>query len=787
MTTKNNLKRSGIVQKSRAAKRTKTNKTTKTNKRNVRQKSIRPVRKHSAYRNRRYMGGSIGTSVVCDEESCRKKEKCTNLGKQTNADGKVYYIYPNGTLCDINDGEEGVLVESTTYKPLRKHTDNEASLALNGKEIVDSGSSNHPSHLTPHNSHEVSPETILNKIFSAKDGVIFSTLLELANKYDDNSANISENLKPYELGKYNEKISKVEKERYRKSLRELFIGFEYDKISTNTNVLEINNKYMRITINDNLNISFFNINDDVNRNVEPSNTFPKGNMHRYEDSSVNTNIKLINLFEISFTPTSQTTPIKSLRYGTPFKSTYETDKELYKEQCDLIKQYLNSTPQPQPLKKRRGIVISLIDMCNICDTFMKDIGGEKCKETDIIMTENKEYIETINQSSLWKGILSSKGKSIFGMNSDRYFILHTNGLFERYDSLASTKLKDGKVIRYIINSTTNVELKDNSKLIIKDLAQDLDYELSGTGINDLFTHLNTVKPQITTNQTSNNDSSNIAFLNMSINNNVNWQKTSACPTSPFAKVEWDQYCRNVEYYLGILENWCNESAAGTHVAQIALTKLMTFWADFEHNVHLNKIPSSMGVYCNTIKADTIRSHNEKMPNEVCRLIMFCYISLIIYLLNARNDGCEYILMYHCKSGQDRTGTFYAINQMVNEITDKYFAEIMNDINTNNEPFQNIYNKYYNPRSTIPGNEQLANNIQLFNIIQKHMLFSYFVTYTSAGIPGIKWNLGKEPKLETIKEKITPEKIKGENRFPYLLLKDPETAKLFEGGSKLRGS
>jgi hypothetical protein len=116
---------------------------------------------------------------------------------------------------------------------------------------------------------------------------------------------------------------------------------------------------------------------------------------------------------------------------------------------------------------------------------------------------------------------------------------------------------------------------------------------------------------------------------------------------------------------------------------------------------------------------------------------------------------------------------------------------MNDINTNNEPFQNIYNKYYNPRSTIPGNEQLANNIQLFNIIQKHMLFSYFVTYTSAGIPGIKWNLGKEPKLETIKEKIkekiTPEKIKGENRFPYLLLKDPETAKLFEGGSKLRGS
>jgi tetratricopeptide (TPR) repeat protein len=42
---------------------------------------------------------------------------------------------------------------------------------------------------------------------------------------------------------------------------------------------------------------------------------------------------------------------------------------------------------------------------------------------------------------------------------------------------------------------------------------------------------------------------------------------------------------------------------------------------------------------------------------------------------SKNKPDEYILLYHCKSGQDRTGTFYAINQMVNQITTEKIKEI----------------------------------------------------------------------------------------------------------------
>ena len=71
--------------------------------------------------------------------------------------------------------------------------------------------------------------------------------------------------------------------------------------------------------------------------------------------------------------------------------------------------------------------------------------------------------------------------------------------------------------------------------------------------------LNTAKSNSPDVQTQKEDDSpNIAFLNMSINNNVNWQKTSACPTSLTLrmKVEWTQYCRNVEHYLSVLKKWC---------------------------------------------------------------------------------------------------------------------------------------------------------------------------------------------------------------------------------------
>jgi hypothetical protein len=129
-----------------------------------------------------------------------------------------------------------------------------------------------------------------------------------------------------------------------------------------------------------------------------------------------------------------------------------------------------------------------------------------------------------------------------------------------------------------------------------------------------------------------------------------------------------------------------------------------------------------------------------------------------------------MLLYHCKSGQDRTGTFYAINQMVNEVTTERYADIIIDIENNNITFVDIYDKYFSPK---PKSETVSieriNN--LYTIIYKHLLFSYYVTLTSTGFPGIKWSLGKST----------------ENQFSYLLLRNAEDARAFEGASILRGA
>ena len=185
-------------------------------------------------------------------------------------------------------------------------------------------------------------------------------------------------------------------------------------------------------------------------------------------------------------------------------------------------------------------------------------------------------------------------------------------------------------------------------------------------------------------------------------------------------------------------------------------------------------------YCDQVLVHTVSHANVPMPNEVCRLIMFCYISLIMYLLSVLDTTNEYVLLYHCKSGQDRTGTFCTINQMVNEITRKYYTKIEIDINANMS-FIELYNKYFSVKPVAKPQESTAESQQstaeqpsqdeLYAIIYKHMLFSYYVTFTSTGFPGIKWKLGTFT----------------ENRFPYLLLRNAEDASAFEGAAMLRGS
>lgn len=254
---------------------------------------------------------------------------------------------------------------------------------------------------------------------------------------------------------------------------------------------------------------------------------------------------------------------------------------------------------------------------------------------------------------------------------------------------------------------------------------------------------------------------NVVFMNMSINNNVN---SGDITTKSCLSTDTDNYCKNIFHFLIRLNKWC------TDCNNQSITKLLRFWDNFVSNVTTNTIPINMKPYCDSILTHTVDNANVKMSNEVCRLIMFCYISLIMYLLSIHDATNEYILLYHCKSGQDRTGTFYAINQMVNEVTTERYTDIIADIENDNITFVDIYDKYFSPKpkSETESIERINN---LYTIIYKHLLFSYYVTLTSTGFPGIKWNLGKST----------------ENQFSYLLLRNAEDARAFEGASMLRGA
>ena len=127
-----------------------------------------------------------------------------------------------------------------------------------------------------------------------------------------------------------------------------------------------------------------------------------------------------------------------------------------------------------------------------------------------------------------------------------------------------------------------------------------------------------------------------------------------------------------------------------------------------------------------------------------------------------------MLLYHCKSGQDRTGTLYAINQMVITI---YLAnkKMINSEMSNELTLDNIIKiliKYFD-----------INNVSIKNQLQRHLYMSYIITWASTGIPGIKWSLGSsKPLLGSV-----------ENKFAYLVTTDVNNARLFEGYSKYRGS
>lgn len=181
--------------------------------------------------------------------------------------------------------------------------------------------------------------------------------------------------------------------------------------------------------------------------------------------------------------------------------------------------------------------------------------------------------------------------------------------------------------------------------------------------------------------------------------------------------------------------------------------------------------------------------------------MFCYISLIFYIFSREKiGGKEYILLYHCKSGQDRTGTFYAINQMVNEITTKNYDSIITYINTPGTNFIDLFKFYYSLtkqftsifhpatlkedcpedleklKKKIKENSTVKINQEVEACYLKYLLFSYNITLTSTGCPGLKWSLAHKTLWTYI-----------DNRFPYLFLIDPYSVILFQGASFMRSS
>lgn len=172
------------------------------------------------------------------------------------------------------------------------------------------------------------------------------------------------------------------------------------------------------------------------------------------------------------------------------------------------------------------------------------------------------------------------------------------------------------------------------------------------------------------------------------------------------------------------------------------------------------------VYRKNVKGESI-----KLNRIFKRYIMFCYLSLLVAFVNIIDPENPLDLYYHCKSGQDRTGTFYAINQTVNMILKDRYDEIVKSILE--DGVMKTILRYFCPFYDTRDRGELH---RFYDYTYKHLSVSYLIAWASTGVPGIKWAIGKKMGLVHL-----------ENYFAYLLLEKAEDAKLFDGLSPLRSS
>ena len=318
-------------------------------------------------------------------------------------------------------------------------------------------------------------------------------------------------------------------------------------------------------------------------------------------------------------------------------------------------------------------------------------------------------------------------------------------------------------------------------------------------------------------------SKNIVYLSMPCNNSVNL-------TDNISVISQEDLVPKLEAYFSVLDGWLE-----TNSILQALKNNGGFFEKFKNNVLKNnsldeellkklsirrfvlientKKSGNIGTLKNFIDHDMEKLSPclEDLTNENIRLVMFCYISLIFYILS-KNNPKEYILLYHCKSGQDRTGTFMAVNQMVNEITKNNYDNIISKIVDEKEKkaFIDIFIEFYSltpteyiekdiikkyekkfcpitPKNNLGSlNEKINKNVELCYL--QNLLFSYIITITSTGCPGLKWSLiNKNIFFKLIDKRRYNTGSSISNRFPYLLLSNPFYALLFEGASEMRGT
>jgi hypothetical protein len=328
----------------------------------------------------------------------------------------------------------------------------------------------------------------------------------------------------------------------------------------------------------------------------------------------------------------------------------------------------------------------------------------------------------------------------------------------------------------------------------------------------------------------------IVYLNMACNNSVNLKNSLSTVSDKKLSFQLSEFFSKLEKWIDGSKNETlrilkedffnkfrknvldNDSSDKDLIKELSIQKFV-LKKEINGSINLNNL-NSLNDFIKDVNIMNYIPCQENLTNENIRLVMFCYISLIYYILSreskkSKESNIEYILLYHCKSGQDRTGTFYAINQMINEITTNRYDDIVKDITKSEHKlsFIQIFKKYYSliksestestesTKKDCPKEVEELKKIVLNNNINnineqvelcylKYLFYSYNITLTSTGCPGIKWSLGNTElpiKLFDRRKYFSMFEAPVDNRFPYLLLSNPYLPILFEGASSMRGS